>query len=287
MTDGGNLTRLLETIKPDEIYNMAAMSHVHASFDVPEATANVNALGPLRLLDAMRNVDSINDMRFYQASSSEMFGSSPAPQNEQTPFEPCSPYGVAKLYAYWMVRTYRDAYGLFASNGILFNHESPTRGEEFVTQKIAKAVREIKLGQREKLFLGNLDSQRDWGHAKDYMEGIWKILQHDKADDFVLATGQSHTVREFVTLAFAVADITIEWQGEGMAETGRDKATGKVLVEIDETLFRPKEVNHLLGDASKAKEELGWSASTTFQNLVQDMVNVDGFMSQTRKPHAA
>lgn len=275
MTDGGNLVRLLEEIKPDEIYNMAAMSHVHVSFDVPEATANINALGPVRILEAMRTLGARKDMRFYQASSSEMFGCSAAPQNERTPFEPCSPYGTAKLYAYWMTRNYRETYDLFAANGILFNHESPLRGEEFVTRKITKAVCDIEVGLKDKLYLGNLDSERDWGHARDYMEGVWKILQHNKADDFVLATGQSHTVRDFVTAAFAAIGQTILWGGEGLDEKGRDKITGQVLVEVEASLFRPKEVHALLGDAAKAKQELGWSATTSFEELVKDMIDAD------------
>ena len=287
MTDGGNLVRLLETVKPDEIYNMAAMSHVHASFDVPEATANINALGPLRMLEAMRILDSRKDMRFYQASSSEMFGRAEAPQNEGTPFEPCSPYGTAKLYAYWMVKNYRETYGLFAANGILFNHESSTRGEEFVTRKITKAVCEIEAGLRDKLFLGNMDSRRDWGHAKDYMQGVWKILQQDKADDFVLATGQSHTVREFVTQAFAVIGQKIIWEGHGLEEKGHDKITGQILVEIDPALFRPKEVHDLLGDASKASEKLGWKPSISFDQLVQDMVAADRIAKPSSQNYAA
>lgn len=273
MTDGGNLIRLLEEIRPDEIYNMAAMSHVHVSFDVPEATANINALGPVRLLEAIRTIDSIKQMRFYQASSSEMFGRSSAPQNETTAFEPCSPYGTAKLYAYWMVRNYRETYDLFAANGILFNHESALRGEEFVTRKITKTVCEIEAGLKEKLYLGNLDSQRDWGDAHDYMEGVWKILQHHKADDFVLATGQSRSVRDFVELAFAAIGTAIIWDGEGLEEKGRDKITGQILVEINPALFRPKEVHHLLGDASKAKAELGWQPYTTLEKLIGEMVD--------------
>ena len=299
MTDGGNLVRILETVKPDEIYNLAALSHVHVSFDVPETTANVNALGPLRLLEAMRNMGVRNDMRFYQASSSEMFGRSPAPQNEQTKFEPCSPYGAAKLYAYWMVRNYRDAYGLYASNGILFNHESAMRGEEFVTRKITKSVCEIEAGLRDKMMLGNLDSMRDWGHAQDYMEGAWQVLQQKKPDDFVLATGQAHSVRDFVERSFSCIGINIIWDGEGLDEKGIDKITEDVLVEIDPALFRPKEVHHLLGDASKAKKQFGWAPKISFEKLVGDMIRADRIIDSdldldldldsdlNLKPHAA
>ncbi len=287
MTDGGNLVRLLERIKPDEIYNLAAMSHVHVSFDVPEATANINALGPLRLLEAMRTMGVQHEMRFYQASSSEMFGRSPAPQDEETVFEPCSPYGTAKLYAYWMVRNYREAYGLYAANGILFNHESALRGEEFVTRKITKAVCEIEAGIRDKVMLGNLDSQRDWGHAQDYMGGAWKILQQDKADDFVLATGQSYSVRQFVEQAFAITGQHIIWEGEGLNEVGKDKITGKILIEIDSSLFRPKEIHNLLGDPTKAKKQLGWKSKISFNGLIEDMMKADRIIQSQSKPHAA
>lgn len=287
MTDGGNLVRLLETVQPDEIYNMAAMSHVHVSFDVPETTANINALGPLRLLEVMRTINTQKDMRFYQASSSEMFGRSPSPQNEETAFEPCSPYGTAKLYAYWTVRNYREAYGLYAVNGILFNHESALRGEEFVTRKITKAVCEIEAGLRDKIALGNLESQRDWGHAQDYMEGAWQILQQDEPDDFVLATGQSYSVRQFVEKAFAFTGQAIVWEGEGIDEVGKDKITGKTLVEIDPALFRPKEIHTLLGDASKAKEKLNWQPKISFDELVEDIMKADRLISPTSKPYAA
>lgn len=287
MTDGGNIMRLLETIKPDEIYNLAAMSHVHVSFDLPEVTANINALGTLRMLEAMRTMDSQNDMRFYQASSSEMFGRSAAPQDENTPFEPCSPYGTAKLFAYWSVRNYRDAYGLYAANGILFNHESALRGEEFVTRKITKAVCEIEAGLKDKIMLGNLDSQRDWGHAKDYMDGVWNILQQERADDFVLATGQTHSVREFVELAFSSIGKTIIWDGKGLDEKGRDKITGQILVEIDAALFRPKEIHSLLGNATKAKDQLGWCPKISFENLVEDMMNADRLLNLKSQNYAA
>lgn len=287
MGDGGNIMRLLEIVKPDEIYNLAAMSHVHVSFDIPEATADINALGPLRILEAIRNVGAQKQIRLYQASSSEMFGRAPAPQNEQTKFEPCSPYGNAKLYAYWSVRNYREAYGLYAANGILFNHESAYRGEEFVTRKITKAVCEIEAGLRDKITLGNLNSQRDWGHARDYMEGAWQILQQDKADDFVLATGQSHSVREFVQRAFAHIGTTIIWDGEGLSEKGRDKMTGQVLVEVDSTLFRPKEIHQLLGDMSKAQKILGWQPKISFDQLVADMMSADRIVPRQEKIHAA
>lgn len=275
MSDSGSLTRLIETVKPDEIYNMAGMSHVHVSFDMPELTADVNGLGPLRMLEALRIFDACGGIKFYQASSSEMFGRSPAPQSEETSFQPCSPYGTAKLHAYWSVRNYRDAYGLFASNGILFNHESAMRGEEFVTRKITKAIGEIEAGQRDKITLGNLDAHRDWGHAKDYMAGAYAILQHDKPDDFVLASGQSYSVRDFVERAFAVIDIQIEWQGEGVDEVGVNAKTGQMLINIDPTLFRPKEVHELIGDASKAKEMLSWSPKISFDALVEEMVQAD------------
>jgi len=287
MTDGGNLTRLIETIKPDEIYNLAAQSHVHVSFDVPESTANINALGPLRLLEAIRAIGAQKQIKFYQASSSEMFGRSPAPQNEQTIFSPCSPYGTAKLFSYWSVKNYREAYGLFASNGILFNHESALRGEEFVTRKITKAVCEIEAGLKEKITLGNLDSQRDWGHAHDYMEGIWKILQHNQADDFVLATGQNYSVRDFVEKAFQITGQNITWEGEGLNEVGKDKITGKVLVDVDPILFRPKEIHSLCGDATKAKEILGWEPRISFEELVEDMMSVDRLINAQSKPYAA
>lgn len=287
ITDAGSLTRLLEATKPDEVYNLAAQSHVHVSFDVPESTANVNALGPLRLLESIRALGAQKNIKFYQASSSEMFGRSLAPQNEETIFQPCSPYGTAKLFSYWTVRNYREAYGLFAANGILFNHESALRGEEFVTRKITKAVCEIEAGMRDKIMLGNLDSQRDWGHAHDYMEGVWQILQQEKADDYVLATGQSYRVRDFVEKAFLVTGQNIIWEGEGLNEVGKDKITGKILVEIDPLLFRPKEVHTLRGDATKAKEKLGWEPKISFDDLVSDMMKVDRLVKQQTEPYAA
>ena len=288
LTDGGNITRLIDTIQPDEIYNLAAMSHVHVSFDVPEAAADINALGPLRILEAMRNLDATkNDIRFYQASSSEMFGRSPAPQNEETKFEPCSPYGAAKLYAYWTTRNYREAYGVYAANGILFNHESPLRGEEFVTRKITRSICEIEAGMRDKISLGNMDAKRDWGHAQDYMEGIWKILQMDKADDYVLATGQAHSVRDFVETAFSYIGKNIIWEGEGLNEVGRDKITGDILVDVDPKFFRPSEVHYLLGDSTKARRELGWTPKFTFETLVVDMMESDRIVNQQSKARAA
>lgn len=270
MTDSASLIRLLQTTKPDEIYNLAAQSHVGASFTVPEHTANVNGLGTLRLLEAIRLCGIENTVRLYQASSSEMFGNMPGPQNEDTAFAPCSPYAAAKLYAYWLVKTYRQAYGLFACNGILFNHESALRGEEFVTRKIARAV-----AYGEMLELGNLDSRRDWGHARDYVEGMWMMLQHDTPDDFVLATGTAHSVRDFVAAAFAHLGRTIEWRGAGVDETGHCAGSGEMLVKINPAFFRPAEINHLIGDAAKAKAVLGWTAKTHFHQLVAEMVDAE------------
>ena len=275
MGDGGNIMRLIETIKPDEVYNLAAMSHVHVSFDVPEMAGNINALGPLRFLEAIRNLGAQKQIRFYQASSSEMFGRTPAPQNEETYFSPCSPYGTAKLYAYWMVRNYREAYGLHASNGILFNHESALRGEEFVTRKITKAVCEIEAGLRDYMTLGNLDSKRDWGHAHDYMNGAWAMLQQPQGDDYVLASEKAHSVRAFVNSAFAAVGIMVEWEGEGLDEIGRNKINGNVLVKVDPKFYRPTEVHHLLGDAKKARKILNWKPRYSFDDLVKEMVNAD------------
>jgi GDPmannose 4,6-dehydratase len=276
MTDATNLIRLVQETAPSEIYNLAAQSHVQVSFETPEYTANADALGTLRLLEAMRILRVEKSVRFYQASTSELYGNIPeVPQNENTPFRPRSPYAVAKLYAYWTVVNYREAYGLHASNGILFNHEGPTRGETFVTRKISRAVAAIKLGMQDKLYLGNIDAERDWGHARDYVEGMWRILQQDEADDYVLATGESHTVREFVELAFARIGRTIEWRGKGIDETGVDKASGTVLVEIDPRYFRLTEVPILRGDASKARDKLGWTHTTSFAELVAEMVDHD------------
>lgn len=270
MSDAANIIFLVKKIAPDEIYNLAALSHVQVSFQTPASAFDVNAKGTLHVLDAVKILGL--KARIYQASSSEMFGSAPAPQNEVTPFEPCSPYGVAKLAAYWLARTYRDAYGIFVSNGILFNHESPLRGEDFVTQKIVRAVAAIEAGQQEKLVLGNLNSKRDWGHARDYVEGMWMMLQQEKPDDYVLATGETHTVREFVEKAFSYAGIKIKWQGEGVHEIALDDKNGKILVSVDESLFRPKEVHALLGDASKAKRILGWAPRTSFDDLIAEMM---------------
>ncbi|MGZ9097422.1 MAG: GDP-mannose 4,6-dehydratase [Micavibrio sp.] len=268
LTDGGSLTRLIQAIMPDEIYNLGAQSHVAVSFTVPEQTANVNGLGTLRLLESLRTLGLENKTRFYQASSSEMFGNAPGPQDENTPFSPCSPYAAAKLYAYWIVKTYRQAYGIFASNGILFNHESPLRGEEFVTRKIARAV-----ARGERLMLGNLDSRRDWGHARDYVEGMWRMLQQDRPGDYVLATGTSYSVRDFVETAFAHAGILIRWDGAGSEEKGICVRTEKVLISIDPALFRPIDINHLVGNPTKAKQDLGWAAKISFQQLVAEMVD--------------
>ncbi|MEX2616678.1 MAG: GDP-mannose 4,6-dehydratase [Alphaproteobacteria bacterium] len=275
MTDATNLIRIVQQVQPDEIYNLAAQSHVQVSFETPEYTANADGLGPLRLLEAIRILDMKDRVRFYQASTSELFGNAPAPQNEATPFHPRSPYGAAKLYAYWITVNYREAYGFHASNGILFNHEGPVRGETFVTRKITRAVAAMEAGVQEKLFLGNLDARRDWGHARDYVEGMWRMLQQEVADDYVIATGESHTVREFVEAAFRMTGVEIEWRGTGVDETGVDAATGTVRVQIDPRYFRPTEVDCLIGDASKAERILGWRATTGFDELVADMVRAD------------
>jgi GDPmannose 4,6-dehydratase len=275
MTDSANLIRIVQETQPTEIYNLAAQSHVQVSFETPEYTANADGIGTLRLLEAIRILDLKDRVRFYQASTSEMFGNSPPPQNEKTPFCPRSPYGAAKLYGYWITVNYREAYGLHASNGILFNHEGPTRGETFVTRKITRAVAAIEAGLQKKLHLGNLDALRDWGHARDYVEGMWRIVQQPLSDDYVLATGEAHTVREFVERAFQCIGIQIRWRGSELAEQGINEDTGEVLVAIDPRYFRPAEVDYLLGDATKAHDKLGWRASTTFTDLVQDMVAAD------------
>jgi len=276
MSDSTNLIRLLQEIQPTEIYNLAAQSHVWVSFEMPEYTANADGLGALRLLDAMRILKLKDKTRFYQASTSEMFGEvQETPQRETTPFYPRSPYGAAKLYAHWMTVNYREAYGLHASSGILFNHEGPTRGETFVTRKITRAVAAIEKGTQEKLYLGNLDALRDWGHARDYVEGMWLMLQQDQPDDYVLATGEAHSVREFVELAFACVGRRIEWQGSGVDEKGIDGDSGQVLIEIDPRFYRPTEVETLLGDPSKAREKLGWQHRVSFPELVQEMVEAD------------
>ncbi|MGE3986834.1 GDP-mannose 4,6-dehydratase [Pseudorhodoplanes sp.] len=275
LTDATNLIRLIQETQPTEIYNLGAQSHVQVSFETPEYTANADALGPLRLLEAIRILKMESRVRFYQASSSEQYGNSPAPQNETTPFAPRSPYAAAKLYAYWMTVNYREGYGIFASNGILFNHESPIRGETFVTRKITRAVAAIHAGKQDKLFIGNLDARRDWGHARDYVEGMWLIMQHHKPDDFVLATGEAHSVRELTEKAFAAIGRSLVWKGQGADEVGLDASTGAVLVAIDTRYFRPTEVNNLVGDASKARRDLGWSHRTNFDQLITEMVQSD------------
>lgn len=282
MTDATNLIRLLQDIRPDEIYNLAAQSHVQVSFETPEYTANSDALGTLRLLEAMRILGLGESCKFYQASTSELYGKvQETPQTETTPFYPRSPYAAAKLYAYWITINYREAYGYHASNGILFNHESSIRGETFVTRKITRAVAAIKAGLQEKLYLGNLDAKRDWGHARDYVDGMWRILQQSEPDDFVLATGEAHSVREFVNLAFEEVNIEIEWQGKGITEKGINSKSGAVLVEVDPSYFRPAEVDILIGDATKAKTILNWKHTTTFSELVREMVRADLEMIQT------
>jgi GDPmannose 4,6-dehydratase len=276
MTDATNIIRIVQETQPDEIYNLAAQSHVQVSFETPEYTANADALGTLRLLEAIRILGLEKRTRFYQASTSELYGKVQAvPQNETTPFYPRSPYAVAKLYAYWMAINYREAYGLFASNGILFNHEGPTRGETFVTRKITRAVASIELGLQDKLHLGNLNSKRDWGHARDFVEGMWRILQHSEPDDFVLATGETRSVREFVEAAFEQVGRRIVWRGAGVDEKGIDAASGRVLIEIDSRYFRPTEVDLLIGDAAKARQMLGWRPTITFDALVAEMVDAD------------
>lgn len=275
LTDATNLVRVVQEVQPDEIYNLAAQSHVKVSFETPEYTANADGIGTLRLLEAIRILKLEAKARFYQASTSELYGAAPAPQSETTPFLPQSPYATAKLYAYWITRNYRDGYGLFASNGILFNHESPLRGETFVTRKISRAVAAIELGLQDKLYIGNLDALRDWGHARDYVEGMWRILQHETPDDWVLATGKAHSVREFIERAFAEVGRKIEWRGQGVDEIGVDARSGTALVEVDPRYFRPLEVHHLLGDASKARQQLGWQAGTGFEDLVAQMVRAD------------
>lgn len=274
LCDTANVISLIKTIAPDEIYNLGALSHVKVSFETPASTFDINTKGTLNILDAVQILE-LKNTRVYQASSSEMFGKAPAPQNEATAFEPCSPYGVAKLAAYWLARTYRDSYDMFVCNGILFNHESPMRGQDFVTQKIAQGVAAIEAGRETKIMLGNLDSVRDWGHARDYIEGMWMMLQQPKADDYVLATGKAYSVREFVVRAFAQIGMTILWQGNGVNEIGYDEKSGRVVVRIDASFFRPKEVDHLLGDATKARRILGWQPRVMFDELVTEMVNAE------------
>jgi GDPmannose 4,6-dehydratase len=275
LTDSTNLIRLIQEVRPTEIYNLAAQSHVMVSFETPEYTANADAIGTLRLLEAIRILKMEDTTRFYQASTSELYGKvAETPQRESTPFYPRSPYGVAKLYAYWITVNYREAYGIHASNGILFNHESPRRGETFVTRKISMAAAAISEGQQDRLYLGNLDAQRDWGHARDYVEGMWLMMQHDQPDDYVLATGEMHSVRDFVDSAFAEVGIKIEWRGDGVDEIGVNEH-GDTIVSIDPRYFRPTEVELLLGDPSKAQAELGWRHKVSFQELVSEMVRED------------
>lgn len=276
LTDSTNLIRIIQEVQPDEIYNLGAMSHVKVSFDSPEYVANVDGIGTLRLLEAIRILGLTEKTRIYQASTSELYGLVQAvPQSETTPFYPRSPYGVAKMYAYWITVNYREAYGMFACNGILFNHESPLRGETFVSRKITRAAAAIKLGKQDKLYLGNLSAQRDWGHAKDYVEGMWRILQHKEPIDFVLSTGELHSVREFCEKTFSMLDYNIVWEGEGVNEKGIDNNSGKVLIEVDPVYFRPTEVDLLLGDSTKARTLLGWKPNYTFDTLVEEMVQAD------------
>ena len=284
LTDGSNLTRIVQQVKPDEIYNLAAQSHVAVSFESPEYTANTDALGPLRLLEAVRLLGMTDSTRFYQASTSELYGKVvETPQTETTPFYPRSPYAVAKLYAYWITVNYREAYGMFACNGILFNHESPIRGETFVTRKITRALARIKLGLQDCLFLGNMDAKRDWGHARDYVEMQWRMLQADKPDDYVIATGHQYSVREFVDIAAAALDMQIDWAGTAETETGTDRATGNVIVRVDPRYYRPTEVETLLGDPTKAREQLGWEPVTSFESMVEEMVRED--LSGAKRDH--
>ena len=286
LTDSSNIMRLIQTIAPDEIYNLAAQSHVQVSFETAEYTANADAFGTLRILEAIRTLKLAEKTRFYQASTSELYGKvQEVPQSETTPFYPRSPYAVAKLYAFWICVNYREAYNMFASNGILFNHESPMRGETFVTQKIAMAVAAIETGKQKTLYLGNLDAKRDWGHAREYVEGMYQILQHDNGDDFVLATGRTETVRRFVELAFAQVDREIVWEGKGVAEVGKDAANGDILVRIDPRYFRPTEVDLLIGDPSKAKKLLDWEAKIGLEELVREMVSVA--LQNARLPDSA
>lgn len=276
LTDSTNLIRIVQEVQPDEIYNLGAQSHVQVSFETPEYTANADAVGVLRLLEAIRILGMEDRIRFYQASTSELYGNTPeSPQSEKTPFRPRSPYGAAKLYAYWITVNYREAYGMYACNGILFNHESPLRGETFVTRKITRAAARIKLGIDQRLYLGNLDAKRDWGHARDFVEGMWSMLQQEEPRDYVLATGRATSVRNLCSLAFRIAGLPLEWTGTGRAEKGRCVKTGQTLVEVDPRYYRPAEVDHLLGDASLAQKELGWIPTTSFEELVEEMVERD------------
>jgi GDPmannose 4,6-dehydratase len=285
MTDATNLIRVVQQVQPDEIYNLAAQSHVQVSFETAEYTANADALGPLRLLEAIRLLGLKDKTRFYQASTSELYGKAvETPQSETTPFHPRSPYAAAKAYAYWIVVNYREAWGLHASNGILFNHESPVRGETFVTRKITRGVAAIHLGRQERLFLGNLAASRDWGHAREYARGMWLMLQQQTPDDYVLATGRTTTVRAFVELAFKEVGVTLEWRGQGVEEQGICTRTGRALVEVDRRYFRPAEVDFLLGDASKARERLGWRHETSVEELCAEMVRSDLVVMAREEP---
>tara|TARA_Y100000385_G_C13030468_1_gene610505 strand:- start:293 stop:1333 length:1041 start_codon:yes stop_codon:yes gene_type:complete len=275
MTDSSSLISLINKVKPDEIYNLAAQSHVKVSFEIPEYTANSDAIGVLRLLEAVKSAGLIKKTKIYQASTSELYGKAKAPQNEKTPFYPRSPYAIAKLYAYWLIVNYREAYNFFACNGILFNHESPLRGETFVTRKITIGLAKIKLGKQKKIKLGNIYAKRDWGHAKDYAQAMWKMLQLKKPDDFVIATGKQFTVKEFVNLAAKKIDINLIWRGKGLNEIGINKKTNKTIIEIDKKYFRPTEVDSLLGDYKKAKKKLNWQPKITFKELVNEMVLSD------------
>ena len=276
LTDSSNLIRIIQEVQPDEIYNLAAQSHVKVSFETPEYTANADALGTLRILEAIRILGLEQKTRFYQASTSEMYGKvREIPQKETTPFYPRSPYAAAKVYAYWITVNYREAYKIFACNGILFNHESPIRGETFVTRKITRAVARIELGLQEKLYLGNLDAKRDWGYAGDYVRGMWMMLQQEEPEDYVIASGESHTVREFVEKAFLEVGKDLEWQGSGEEELGRDEKTGEIVVQVDPRYFRPTEVEHLLGDPTKARENLGWEPEISFEKMIGRMVRAD------------
>jgi len=284
LTDSSSLIRIIQEVQPDEIYNLAAQSHVAVSFEEPEYTANSDALGALRILEAIRILGLEKKTKYYQASTSELFGEvQETPQNEKTPFHPRSPYAVAKLYAYWITINYREAYGIYACNGILFNHESPIRGETFVTRKITRALARIKLGLQEQLFLGNMNATRDWGHAKDYVEMQWLMLQQDKPEDFVISTGVQYSVRDFVNMAAKELDIELKWDGSGVDETGSDIATGEIIIRVDPRYFRPTEVETLLGDSTKAKEKLGWTPKISFEELVKEMVAYD--LNEAKKDH--
>jgi len=282
LTDSTNLIRIIQEVQPDEIYNLAAQSHVQVSFETPEYTANADGLGTLRILEAIRLLGMVEKTKFYQASTSELYGMvQEVPQNEKTPFYPRSPYAVAKLYGYWITINYREAYNLYACNGILFNHESPVRGETFVTRKITRAAARISMGTQERVYLGNLDAKRDWGHASDFVEGMWRMLQQDEPEDFVLATGVTTTIREFSERAFAEVGITLEWSGSGVDETGRDVKSGNIVVSIDPAYFRPTEVDLLIGDASKAREKLGWQPTCDLQQMIEEMIKAD--LEEARK----